>query len=89
MVAGPQTTVPLDNTSPRAVVQVHVTQEQKKDGCSIYTSVLSIFIDTPEKARQKYRRGKQGKRLKHTQKRGLNSHGEGGLKDCACWSGEA
>lgn len=57
---------------------------------AIHTSVLSIFIYTPEKARQKYRHGKQGKRLKkHTQKRDLNSHGEGGLKDCACWSGEA
>lgn len=68
MVAGPQTTVPLDDTSPRAVVQVHVIQEQKKVGAT-YTSVLSIFIYTPEKARQKYRHGKQGKRLKkHTQK---------------------
>lgn len=68
MVAGPQTTVPLDDTSPRAVVQMHVIQEQKKMG-AIYTSVLSIFIYTPEKARQKYRHGKRGKRLKkHTQK---------------------
>lgn len=41
---------------------------EKKMG-AIYTSVLSIFIYTPEKARQRYRHGKQGKRLKkHTQK---------------------
>lgn len=57
MVAGPQTTVPLDDASPRAVVvQVHVIQEQKKDGC-VHTSVLSIIIYTPEKAGQKYRHG--------------------------------
>lgn len=79
MVARPQTTVPLDDTSPGAVVQVHEIQGQKKMG-AIYTSVLSIFIYTPEKAGQKYRHGKQGKGLKkHTQKKGLNSHGEGGL----------
>lgn len=29
----PRTTVPLDDISPRAVVQVHVIQEQIKDGC--------------------------------------------------------
>lgn len=62
-----QTTVPLDDTSsPRAVVQVHVIQEQKKDGCNIHRcSFLScffflIFIYTPEKARQKYRHGERG-----------------------------
>lgn len=56
---GPQTTVPLDDTSPRAVVQVHVIQEQKKDGCKLH--LCSIFVYTPEKARQKYRHGgKQG-----------------------------
>lgn len=79
-----QTTVPLDDTSsPRAVVQVHVIQEQKKDGCNIHRcSFLScfffflIFIYTPEKARQKYRHGERGgtagwgERLKkHTQKK--------------------
>lgn len=57
---------------------------------AIYTSVLPIFIYTPEKARQKYRHGKRGGKVEeaHT-KKGLNSHGEGGLKDCACWSAEA
>lgn len=54
-----------------------------------HTSVLSIFIYTPEKARQKYRHGKREKVEEAHTKKGLNSHGEGGLKDCACWSGEA
>ena len=85
-MAGPQTTVPLDNTTPRAVVHVHRIQ---KDWCDTHAHTsVQYFIDTPEKARQKYRHGEQGERWrKHTQTGGLGSHGEGGLKDCACWSG--
>lgn len=73
---------------------MQVIQEQKKVGAN--TSVLLIFIDTPEKARQKYREtgrrgvflGERKEKKKSTHDSGLNSHGEGGFEDCACWSGE-
>lgn len=76
MVAGPQTTVPLDDNCSRAVVQVHMIQEQKTS--ATFTPVLLIFIYTPEKAIQKYRHGEKVEEA-HT-KRGLNSHGEGGFE---------
>lgn len=70
---------------------VQVLQEQEK------------FVDTPEKSqteRKAWERGKwrEGERevggaKKHTNarahiKRDYFPHGEGVLKDCACWSGE-
>ncbi len=62
---------------------------EKKMG-AIYTSVLSIFIYTPEKSQTEIQAWETGEKVEeaHT-KRGLNSQGEGGLKDCACWSGES
>lgn len=56
-------------TTPPPELWCRCFRSRKKMG-AIYTSVLSIFIYTPEKARQRYRHGKQGKRSKkHTQKR--------------------
>lgn len=71
-------------------MQVHVIQEQKKKLGGTYTPVLSIFIYTPEKSQTEIQAWETGEKVEvaHT-KGGLNSHGEGGLKDCACWSGEA
>lgn len=69
-MARPQTTVPVDNTSPRAVVQVHVIQEQKKKMGATHTSVLAIFIYTPEKTRLKYRHGERGEKAEEAHRRG-------------------
>lgn len=89
MVARPQTTVPLDDTTPRAVVQVHVIQEQKKRWVQ-YTPLFFQYSSTPlRKPDRNTGMGNRGKVEEAHTKRGLNSQGEGGLKDCACWSGEA
>lgn len=61
---------------------------EKKMG-AINTSVLSIFVYTLRKPDRNTGMGNRGKGSRSTHKSGLNFHGEGGLKDCACWSGEA
>lgn len=79
-MAGPQTTVPLDDTSPRAVVQVHVIQELKKMGAT-YTCVLfNIHLHPWESQTEIQAWETGGKGWKSTHKRGLNSHGEVGFE---------